>query len=45
MKKEDLEDRLKKVEAEIEQTLANFNMLMGGKQEILFWLKQIEPQD
>lgn len=40
MKKENLEKRLKEIETAIAQSLVNLNMLEGGKQECLFWLKQ-----
>lgn len=42
MKREDLETRLKNIEKNMEQLLANFNMLSGGKQEILYWLSEID---
>jgi len=51
MNKEALQNRIKKIEESLEsqkkimdQVLSNINMLEGGKQECLFWLKEIEPE-
>ena len=41
MDKESLQKRLAEIEKAIEQSMANLNMLMGGKQEILYWLGQV----
>lgn len=42
MNKDELLDRLNKVEGQISQTLASLNMLMGGKNELLYWLQLAE---
>lgn len=44
MGKENLEKRLKEIENALEQSLANYNMLLGGKQECLFWLQELEKK-
>ncbi len=38
MTKEQIELRLKEIEKAIEQSMANLNMLVGGKQECFYWL-------
>jgi hypothetical protein len=45
MTKEALEKRLREIENAIEQTLANYNVMLGGKQEILYWLDQLSKND
>ena len=52
MKKETLQQRLAVIEAElvkqqafVEQATANLNMLQGGKQECLYWLRILELPD
>lgn len=52
MTKEIIQQRLKELETAIEkqnqiinQDMANLNMLEGGKQECLFWLKKLESTD
>lgn len=42
MNLEDLKLRLKSIEMQLQQTLANYNMLEGGKAELLHWIEQIE---
>lgn len=42
MNKEELKKRLELIEAQIKQTMANYNMLAGGKEEILYWLAELE---
>ena len=42
MNRESLQKRLGEIEKAIEQSMANLNMLIGGKEECLYWLKQIE---
>lgn len=42
MKREIIEKRLKELEKAIEQSIANLNMLMGGKEECMYWLKQLD---
>lgn len=39
MDKESLEKRLQEIEKAMEQTLANYNLLQGGKQECIYWLE------
>ncbi len=52
MNKDILKERIKKIEDSIEaqkkiidQVMANLNMLEGGKQESLHWLKEIEESE
>lgn len=45
MNKEMIEKRLQEINKHIEQSLANLNMLMGGKEECLHWLKQLDEID
>lgn len=45
MKKEDLENRIKLMDQQMQQTLANYNMLQGGKEECLYWLKSLNDQE
>lgn len=42
MTEEELKKRLQAIEQLMQQALANFNMLEGGKQECLYWLEQIK---
>ena len=42
MNKEQLQKRLEEIQKHIDQALANLNMLMGGKEECLHWLKQLD---
>jgi hypothetical protein len=42
MKKEALEKRLQLVDAEMNQTMANYNALLGVKNELNHWLKVME---
>jgi len=42
MNRQLLENRLREIEKIIAQAIANLNMLDGGKQEILYWLKQLD---
>lgn len=42
MNKETINIRLKEIEKSIEQTIANYNVLLGGKQECLYWLDEID---
>lgn len=51
MTKELLQERLKEIEKAIEnqnaivqQHMANLNMLNGGLQEILYWLKRLDEE-
>lgn len=44
MTEEILKDRLKVIEDQIQQMMANLNMLLGGKEEVLFWLDRIRKQ-
>lgn len=44
MTKELLERRLQELDKALQQALANFNMIEGGKQECLYWLEKIEKQ-
>lgn len=41
MNKELLEKRISEIEKAIQQGMANVNMLMGGKEECLYWLSQL----
>jgi len=43
--KNELEERLKVIEQHIAQTNANLNMLLGGKEEILYWLAQLQKNE
>jgi hypothetical protein len=45
MTKKDLEDRLKIIEQHIIQVTANLNMLLGGKEETLYWLSNIKENE
>lgn len=45
MTKEAIEARLVELEKAINQTLANYNVLMGGKQECEYWLRILGEQD
>jgi prefoldin subunit 5 len=42
IKLEDLKDRLKIIEDQLNHTRANYNALEGSKQELLFWIGKIE---
>jgi hypothetical protein len=42
---ETLEKRLREIEQVMQQTLANFNMLEGGKAEILYWLGELKKME
>lgn len=51
MNKQELLDRVKEIEvalqkenATLNQTMANINMLEGGKQECLFWIAEIDKK-
>lgn len=37
-----LKKRVELVDKNIEQLMANLNMLNGGKQELLYWITQLE---
>jgi hypothetical protein len=39
MDKEAIEKRLAEINKHIEQSMANINMLMGGREECTYWLK------
>jgi hypothetical protein len=41
---EEAEKRLKEIEQAMAQNMANFNMLEGGKSELLFWLDKLKNQ-
>lgn len=52
MTKEKLQERLNeidqninKIDSHIKQLVANLNMLDGGKQECLYWLKELEKAE
>jgi len=45
MKKEEVQIRIQEIEKHQQQLTANFNMLEGGKQECLYWLKEIEAKE
>lgn len=45
MTKEKYLERLAEIDRAIAQTMANLNMLEGGKQEILYWIKELETPD
>lgn len=38
---ESLEKRLKEINTQINQIIANYNMLEGCKQEIMFWINKL----
>ena len=38
MTKEKIEKRLQEIEKAMQQSMANHNMLEGGRQECLYWL-------
>ena len=41
MDKDTLNMRLQEIEKAIEQAMANINMLLGGKQELKYWLSKL----
>jgi len=41
----EIEQNINKIDSHIKQLLANLNMLDGGKQECLHWLKELEKVD
>lgn len=41
----DIEIAVKNINDEISQKMANLNMLLGGKQECLFWLDQMKEEN
>lgn len=45
MTEQSLRKRLLELEKAIEQSMANLNMLIGGKQEVLYWLGQFQKPD
>lgn len=45
MNKTLLEERLKEIEQAMEQNMANFNVLQGGKNEVLFWLSKFNQEE
>jgi len=45
MDKESIEKRLQEIEKHIQQIMANFNMLEGGKQECLYWLDKLKESE
>lgn len=44
MNKEIIEKRLAEIQKAIDQHMANLNMMMGGKEECLYWLKQLDEK-
>jgi hypothetical protein len=40
MKIEELESRLQQVDRAIEEMKANYNVLIGNRNEIMFWIQQ-----
>lgn len=42
--KEMLLKRLEEIEKAIAQAMANINMMEGGKQEILYWIKKVDEE-
>ena len=40
MKTDELEARLQQVERAIEETKANYNVLIGNRNELSFWIQQ-----
>ncbi len=45
MNKEELEKRLTEIDKHLDQAMANYNVLLGGKQELQYWLSQIKQED
>lgn len=45
MNKELLEKRLAEIDRHIDQALANYNVLLGGKQEVQYWLAELAKQE
>ena len=47
MNKELLQKRLTVVEKQLEQLMANYNLLIGSKQEIKYWIDELskEPKE
>lgn len=40
-----IEDNIKKVNQEAQQSMANLNLLNGGKQECLYWMSQLDSPE
>lgn len=45
MTKEHILKRIQDIEAAIQQNLANHNVLLGGLQEVKYWLSEIEKSE
>jgi hypothetical protein len=45
MNKETLQARLVEVEARLQQGMANINMYIGQKEELMHWLRECEAKD
>ena len=41
---EELEGRLATIDANMKQIVANYNMLEGGRQEIMHWIAQLKEK-
>jgi len=41
MTPEDLNKRLAEIEAALQQAQANFNVMLGGKNEVLYWINKL----
>jgi len=40
-----IEENIKKVNQEVQQGMANLNLLNGGKQECLYWMNQLDSPE
>jgi hypothetical protein len=41
---EELEERLKQLDEMMKQTIANYNMFEGGRNEIQYWINQLKEK-
>jgi hypothetical protein len=45
MKLEDLENRLKIIEADMHQLVADYNVMQGMKNEVMYWIEKVKQSE